>query len=143
VNKIFFKKSGAVRNIDWMYIIGPCLYFSEYKTVERGGTAGVDSMVSILTTLRPGRSAVRISTEARDIFPIQNVHTSSGAHPASSQQAPRVISTEIKLPGCKFGHPPSYSSELRLSGDLILLPLHAFTTWAGRTRDDGRNTERK
>jgi hypothetical protein len=135
--KLFFKISGAVRNVDWKYMIGPCLFlfffFSEYKTVEGTGTDGVGSVVSILTTLRPERSALRISIETRDISPIQNVDTGSGAHPAPSQQAPRVIFTEIKLPGCKVGHPPPYSSELRRTGDVLLLPLHAFTAWAGRT----------
>ena len=115
--------------------LGPVFFFLEYKTAVGGGggTAGVGSVVSILTTLQPGLSALRISAEARDISLIQNVHTGPGAHPASPQQAPRTISTDIKLPCCKVGHPAPYSSELRLSADVLLLPLHAFTTWAGRT----------
>jgi hypothetical protein len=113
--------------------LGPVSPPPEYKTVEGRGTAGVGSVVIILTTLRPGRSALRILTEARDVSLTQNVHTGCVVHPASSQQAQRVISTEIKLPGCKFGQPPPYSSELRLSADVFLLPLRAFTAWAGRT----------
>jgi len=42
-----------------------------------------DSSVSIETKLRPGQSGVWFPAEARDVWLLRNVQTSSGAHPAT------------------------------------------------------------
>lgn len=64
-----------------------------------------DSSVDIVTVLRAGRSRVRFpGVPGCSVF--QNVHTSSGYHPASYLLFTEVIFPGVKLPGI-FHSPPS------------------------------------
>jgi hypothetical protein len=65
-----------------------------------------------------GQSGVRNSVETRDFFPLRNVRTSFGAHPASYTMA----FPGLKRPGRQVHHSSPSSSRLRTSGAIPHLP---------------------
>jgi len=80
------------------------------------------SAVGIVASLRTRRSSVRIPAWARYFSLYRNIQTSSEAHPPAYSMGTGVlwdkavrVSTQLHL-----------LSRLRMSGDLLLLPLHAF-----------------
>ena len=64
-----------------------------------------NSLLSSVNTLRPGRSSVRMPTEATDCCRLQNSHKFSADQPETNQplilRTPRNLSAEIKRLGLK------------------------------------------
>lgn len=83
------------------------------------------SEVCVATLLWEGRSGVRVPIEARDFSVLQNVQTSSRAHPVAT----RVFFLAVKWPGLEVYPCPS---KLRMRGAMSLHTLSAFVNWTGR-----------
>ena len=58
---------------------------------------------------------------------LQNVQTGPGGHPASCSAIVGVLFLGVRRLGCQFSHPLPSSAEVRMSGVILLLPLHALT----------------
>jgi hypothetical protein len=76
---------------------------------------------------------VQILAGARDFSLLQNVHTSSGVHPASSSVGSRVLSKGKNSQGMKLTTHLYLVLMLRISGAILLLPMLAFMVWTGTT----------
>jgi len=75
-----------------------------------------------------GRSEVRIPVEARDFSLTQNVQTT----PSVILNWNRCHSLELERLGREGKHQPRYSVA-RMSGNVLLLPLHPFMAWTERS----------
>jgi len=76
-----------------------------------------NSSVSIVASLRTGRSRVRISAKARDISILQNVQTDPVAHPG-----PYSVGTGVLT----LGYSGRIGVEGRMSAAVLVLPLYAL-----------------
>jgi len=56
------------------------------------------STVSTMTTIYAERSGFQISAGTRELFPLQNMQTSSSTHPASNSMKIRALSQAVKWP---------------------------------------------
>jgi hypothetical protein len=82
------------------------------------------SVVVIVTILRAGQSVIRYLTEARSLFPLQNVLTGTKAHPSYCSMRTRALFGRVKRPICVV-------QVLRMSGAILPLPVYIFIACTG------------
>jgi hypothetical protein len=94
--------------------------------LERSIAAG------IATTLRAGRSGVRIPVKARG-FSVLFCSLCSGAHLVSYTIGTRVLSLEQSGRSVNISTHLHQVPTLKMSAAISVLTLHAFMTWTGRS----------
>jgi len=91
-------------------------------------------IVSTMTSIYTGRSGVQILAEARELFPHQNIQTSTSAHPVSNS-----TETTVFLSGSKMSWARSLTTiicletNLHISGAMPPLNLSPSMTHSGTT----------
>lgn len=83
-----------------------------------------DDIVRLLTRLWIGRSWVWIAEGARDSSLLQNIQTSSPAHPASYSMGNRGPILGIKRPGWEADHSPPSSADIKIERSYISTPQY-------------------
>jgi hypothetical protein len=86
------------------------------------------SSVSIVTRLRAGRAGSIYGTENGYFSLRHQVHTASGAHPASNYVCNWALSPEVKRPGREAGYSSPSSPEVN-AWSYTRTPLYAFLAW--------------
>jgi hypothetical protein len=80
-----------------------------------------DSVVSIVARLWAGQCGMHIPVERRE-FVFQNVHTSSGAHPASYSKGIKGSFLRVNQPERNVNHRVPFIANLGIVGVVPLLP---------------------
>jgi hypothetical protein len=72
------------------------------------------------------RTIVRFPAQATDFSPLQNVHTGSGAHPASYSTATADSFPGVQLPRRQADHSPPSGTEIKNVWSHTSIRLYAF-----------------
>jgi hypothetical protein len=92
-----------------------------------------DCVIGTGTRLRIRSSEVRIPVGASYLSFLLNVHTGSGARPASCSMGTGGPFPEINRSVCEVEHLPPPSADAKNEWSYTSTPPHAFTAWRGMT----------
>jgi hypothetical protein len=92
----------------------------------------VQLKLSQLTSLRNARSRVSMPAGVRGFYPLQNIQTSSGAHPVSYSVRTRIFfPPRDKQPEREVAISPPSSAEVKNGWSWTSTPVYDFMMWTG------------